>query len=108
MQVIIGQYSQLGVSFMKHLVPIGHGFSYVLCINAVIDSIENGLVLGNIIMYLLSSVQRELLWMECPKKHMENCFGKHIIDTCQEDCLNNSMQLSSELFYTYVKPPVFI
>lgn len=99
MQIVIGQYSQLGVTFMKHLMPIGHGFSYILCINAAIDSIENGVILGNIIMYLLSSVQRQILWMECPSEHKQNCFGKNTDKYCAKDCLNETMNISADIFY---------
>lgn len=96
MQVIIGQYSHLGVTFMKYLIPIGHGLSYILCINAVIDTVINGIIMGNIIMYLLSSMQKKLPWMYCPTD-MDNCWGRD--SECINDCLKETVQISAQVFY---------
>lgn len=99
MQVVIGQYSQLGATFMKHMIPIGHGFSYILAINAATDTIENGIIMGNIIMYLLSTVQAKLLWMYCPENHKEGCWGRDTSGNCTKDCINRNVQISSQVFY---------
>lgn len=108
MQVVIGQYSQLGATFMKHMIPIGHGFSYILAINAATDTIENGIIMGNIVMYLLSTVQEQLLWMNCPVNHNEGCWGKESIRNCSKDCINEDIEISSQVFYKYVKFSVLI
>lgn len=106
MQVVIGQYSQLGVTFMKHLIPIGHGLSYILCINALIDTVVNGLIMGDIIMYTIGSLQKELLWMDCPPNHLEGCWGRNTFLNCSIDCLNESIKISSQVFYEYVQEEV--
>lgn len=103
MQVVIGQYSQLGATFMKHMIPIGHGFSYILAINAALDTIGNGLIMGNLLMYLLICVQKQLLWMYCPTDYMQNCWGRNTMGNCTNDCINNDIELSAEVFYKYIQ-----
>lgn len=97
MQVVIGQYSQLGVTFMKYLIPIGHGLSYVLCVNTMVDTVVNGLTMGDIAMYLLSTMQKRLSWMRCPQGSERGCWGKG--SNCTDECLGAGVQLSSQVFY---------
>lgn len=108
MQIVVGQYSQLGATFMKHLIPIGHGFSYILAINAAVDTVENGLIMANIVMYLLSTVQQRILWMYCPLEYKENCWGKNTMDNCTKDCVGNGVEISGHVFFKYVALSIFI
>lgn len=96
MQTIIGQYSQLGVLFFKYLCPIGHGIGFVLCVNTFWDCINVGVVMGDVLLYLLSAMKSELPWMKCPDDD-EKCWNFN--NNCTRNCLTSEKQISAFVFW---------
>lgn len=96
MQVVVGQYSQLGVLFFKYLTPIGHGIGYLMCINTFWGCIYQGVNMGDISLYFLSSLESELPWMKCPETH-DTCWVTN--KNCTTNCLTSEKKLSAFVFW---------
>lgn len=99
MQIIVGQYSQLGVVFFKHLTPIGHGIGFVLCINTFWSCILKSVVMADVSLYLLSSLKAELPWMKCPPNN-KNCWV--VNGACTRNCFTPDKNLSAFVFWQYL------
>lgn len=96
MQVVVGQYSQLGVLFFKYLTPIGHGIGFLMCINTFWACINQGVNMGDVSLYFLSAMETELPWMKCPKDN-DNCW---VFDkACVSNCLTPEKNLSAFVFW---------
>lgn len=100
MEVVLGHYSQLGVTLFKYLTPIGHGLGYTMVINAMIRCIYYGIVMADSMLYLLGSMQRELQWMNCPENSEKYCWGVNNMKNCTLDCINDRVQVSAYVYWT--------
>lgn len=98
MQIIVGQYSQLGVIFFKYLTPIGHGIGLAMCINTFWSCIDLGVSMGDVSLYFLSAMKAELPWMKCPENE-DKCWVSS--GDCEENCFTKDMKLSALFFWRY-------
>lgn len=96
MQIVVGQYSQLGVIFFKYLTPIGHGIGFALCINSIWSCIVKGVFMGDFSLYFLSAMKSELPWMKCPENHPK-CWVSS--KNCTSNCFSTEKKLSSFVFW---------
>ena len=103
MQVLFGQYTQLGTIIFKYMSPIGHGIGFSFIVTLFVNTIRNGLLLPEFIFYLLSTMYTELPWMECPEGRELECWTDHQINNCTKNCINEHIQLSAFVFYKYVR-----
>lgn len=85
MQVMLGQYTQMGVILFKHLVPIGHGLAHSFIGNVFLKSVARGMFISTLLVYLLTSFNTELEWLRCPKSHNNTCWAPNV--PCANNCL---------------------
>lgn len=102
MQVVMGQYTQLGVSVFKYLAPIGHGIGYTMLLNALLRCTYYGVLMADFAMFFITSVRAELQWMVCPEGSEDYCWGLNDMKYCNSNCINENTEPSSFLFYKYV------
>lgn len=102
MQVVLGQYSELGVTVFKYLAPIGHGLGYTLVVNSFLRCAYIGLLLADFIIYLLASFQRELQWMICPENSAKYCWGLNNMKNCTNRCLSRGIDTSAFIYWKYI------
>lgn len=99
MQTVMGQYSLLGTTMFKYIAPISHGVGYTLLINTFVKCIYFGMLMGDFLIYLLSCMRKNLGWMICPEHALKKCWGKNNKGSCQEECINEDVEISSALFF---------
>ncbi|XP_022919585.1 sodium-dependent dopamine transporter-like [Onthophagus taurus] len=105
MQLLLGQYTQLGVISLKYLSPIAHGVAIVFIMNLFLRTIRQSILLDDAIVYFITSMQSELQWLMCPPKNdREGCQKVPCYDgvvNCSNLLCGNGtkLHLSAEIFY---------
>lgn len=106
MQLIIGQYTQVGPINFRYINPLTHGLSYMFILACILEIVLSATYLIDSMMYLLLSMQKHLEWMECRDEYEEVCLGTHEIEHCSNCDMNNTV-LSAFLYWSYVKRYLF-
>lgn len=97
MQLVIGQFTQLGPMQFRHLNPLTHGIGYMFIINTAIKCIRFGLQLVDFCLYLLMSIQPDLEWTKCPKTKKYKCWDNSKLH--ETEPVEAGTKLSAYLFW---------
>lgn len=98
-QLLIGQYTQLGVTCIKYLVPIAHGVHYILSLITIVNAYLMGTDMADFFMYFLNCMQANMQWMYCPPDSEDRCWGAEYAGDCNETCIKPNMHLSAYIFW---------
>lgn len=96
MQLLLGQYTQLGTILFKYLSPIGHGVGFVLISNLFLKTIRNSLLLNDSVFYFMSSFRSELQWMNCSPRYKIPCWDKS--KKCK-NCINSTYYMPGYIYF---------
>ncbi|GJQ87549.1 hypothetical protein Trydic_g4820 [Trypoxylus dichotomus] len=103
MQMFLGQYTQMSMVHLRHMIPFGHGLIYTSLIIVFLYTIKYGMSLGDYFLYFLLSWQRNLPWMICHSGNINrewgNCFNGFSNLECVGNCQLNKTYTSAYLYY---------
>lgn len=102
MQLVIGQYTQLGPIHFKCLNPLTHGLGYMFMLTCMIETICATWNLNDNVLYFLLSMQKQLQWMICRPSFKDHCLGAEEIKNCTK-CLKPNSELSAYLYWRYCR-----
>ncbi|GJQ77219.1 DAT [Trypoxylus dichotomus] len=74
MQVIMGQYTQMGLVVYRHLIPIGHGLAYVYILLIFGKIVDISMDLSAYLLYFLMIFRSKLDWLICPPEYEAECW----------------------------------
>lgn len=98
MQLVIGQFTQLGPIHFKYINPLTHGLGYMFMINTGIKCIRFGLQLVDFYLYLLMSLARILAWTKCPPRTDLKCWDVSKLEQ-KNYVIEPGTQLSAYIFW---------
>lgn len=96
-QVVIGQYTQMSIIFIKYMCPIAHGVAYTALLNILSHAIERSIYLAIFMVYMLTSLRTDLQWLVCSQEFADICWNGNN-GNCTANCLTNKT-LSAEIYY---------
>lgn len=104
MQMFLGQYTQVGMVHLRHMVPFGHGVIYTALITVFLYTIKYGMFFGDLCLYFLLAWQKHLPWMMCHNQEKNRkwgiCFSDDTNKSTSVDApLNNKTYTSAYLYY---------
>ncbi|KAF2885826.1 hypothetical protein ILUMI_20347, partial [Ignelater luminosus] len=107
LQILMGQYSQLGAIFFKHMSPVGHGIGYAFLLNSFVWCCSYGMLMADFLMYCLACIDPELKWMVCPANSTQKCWDSK--SDCMKDCINENVSISAYVYWkeSYMQDPDF-
>lgn len=73
MQIFLGQYTQMGMFYLKYCIPLFKGLAHAFMICVLLDSILAGSIMTDELMYFLLSFQEVLPWSKCPEEYKHLC-----------------------------------
>lgn len=97
LQILMGQYSQLGAIFFKHMSPIGHGIGYAFLLNSFVWCCHYGIIMGDSLMYLMACIDSELNWMVCPNASKVRCWDMNY--DCKKNCIGEDVDTSAYVYW---------
>lgn len=100
MQVVMGQYSQVGIILYKHNCPIGHGVGYALLFNSFLWCCYYGIQMADFLMYFLACIDVQLHWLVCPKGAQSRCWSAN--SECYQNCLSENISIASYVYWKYL------
>lgn len=87
MEMFLGQYTQMGMVYLKYMVPFGHGLTYTALLIVFFYTVRYGMFFGDYCVYFLLAWQKYLPWMGCHglerDKLWGNCYN-HTSVVCEE------------------------
>lgn len=97
MQTVVGQYSQSSAALLKNMTPIAHGIVYSYLLVSFLRLIQEAVLAGDAILYLLNSMQSELPWLSCEKFSADNCWFGY--ECKNAPCLNENVTLAASKYW---------
>lgn len=103
MQIILGQYSQLGLTNIRYICPLAHGLEYNIVIVCIEKTFHFAMAIGSFYFYFVNSTRRKVPWLICPAHHNGTCWDLgHSWATCKKSCINKTVTLSTIVYYKQV------
>lgn len=105
MQMFFGQYTQMSMVNLKHMVPYGHGIIYTTMLVVFFYTVKWGVFFGDFCLYFLLAWQKNLPWMQCYDRPQTNIWGKcftginDVKTTNGNETMSNNTYTSAYLYY---------
>ncbi|XP_065167552.1 sodium-dependent neutral amino acid transporter B(0)AT1-like isoform X2 [Atheta coriaria] len=110
MEIVLGQYTNMGVFHIKHLMPIAQGMSYTFILQVLATTTLSTILMTQYLNYAMIIGARSLHgqglpWLECPKNYSDICYNPQSPCEGDEPCINETRHLSTKIYMKGICAP---